>query len=94
MATDPDLTRGKVSILRIEPPHPPAITVAEWRRNLVEHLGTWMFNRRMERRLADGQVPYLEAGAAIRQEASAIRIIAATATGRPEAWRAMLTGIA
>jgi zinc protease len=91
VATDPDLTRGKVSILRIEPPHPPAITVAEWRRNLVEHLGTWMFNRRMQRRLAEGQVPYLEAGAAIRQEASAIRIIAATATGRPEAWRAMLT---
>ncbi|HSE95687.1 MAG TPA: pitrilysin family protein, partial [Methylomirabilota bacterium] len=93
VATDPDLTRGKVSILRIEPPHPPTTTVAEWRRNLVEHLGTWMFNRRMERRLAEGQVPFLEAGAGIRQEASAIRIIAATAGGKPEAWRAMLADL-
>ncbi|PYO35885.1 MAG: hypothetical protein DMD86_05735 [Candidatus Rokuibacteriota bacterium] len=44
VATDPELTRAEVSIVRLEPPRGPTTTVAGKRRELVEGIGAWMWH--------------------------------------------------
>ena len=90
VASDPDLTRASVSVVRVEPPRGPVLTQADLRRDLVEYLAKWMFNRRLERRLAEGRVSFLEASASTRDDAGAIRYVSVTASGPTAAWQAML----
>src|SRR5947208_5558230 len=47
VVTDPELTRAEVSLARLEPPRGPVMTVGQRRRELVERIGTWAFDRRM-----------------------------------------------
>src|SRR5207249_6269533 len=47
VVTDPELTSAEVSIVRLEAPRGPVTTVAQKRRDLVETIGTWAFNRRV-----------------------------------------------
>jgi len=93
IATDPELTRAEVSIVRIEPPRGPTTTVQELRRDLVETIGTWAFNQRISALLAEGKASFLQASASVRQQARAIRLIGAEASGHPGSWRAMLTDL-
>jgi len=90
VATDPELTRAELSISRVEPARAPTTTVEQYRRNLIESIGTWVFNRRIGAELATGKVSFLNAGASIRQQGRAIRIIEAEASGRPGEWKRML----
>ena len=94
VATDPELTQAEVSIVRVEPPRAPTLTVEEYRRDLVELIGARVFNRRISAQLAQGKVSFLSAGASARQEARALRLIAAEASGKPDAWRQMLADLA
>ena len=90
VATDPELTQASVSILRVEPPRPPTTTVGQYRRDLVELIGTWVVNRRLHAQLAQGKGSFLGASASIRQEARAIRLVSLEASGKPGDWRKML----
>lgn len=93
VATDAELTRAEVSITRVEPPRPPTRTVAALRSDLVEEMATWILNRRLAREVAEGKVAFLDASASVQQWAGAIRTAALEASGKPEAWRAMLSGL-
>jgi zinc protease len=93
VATDPELTRAEVSIVRVEPPPGPVRTVAGWRERLVERLGTLAFDRRMSQRLAEGSVAFLQADASVREWGQAMRVITVEAAGRPEAWPRMLADL-
>ena len=93
VASDPELTRAEVSILRVEPPRSAATTVADMRRELVERIGTWAFNRRMSAEIAAGRVSFLDAGAAIQDWSSTLRMTSVAASGRPGTWRAMLADL-
>jgi zinc protease len=93
VATDPELTRSEVSITRLEAPRGPVTTVAERRRELVEHIGTWAFSRRLSAELAAGRASYLSADASIGEWPGAMRMITLGASGRPGTWRAMLRDI-
>src|SRR3989338_3126648 len=90
VATAPELTRAELSISRVEPARAPTTTVEKYRDNLIESIGTWVFNRRMGAELAAGKVSFLNAGASIHQQGRAIRIIEAEASGRPAEWKRML----
>lgn len=94
VATDPELTQAEVSIARVEPPRAPTTTDEQYRRDLMDLIGARIFNRRMSARLAEGKVSFLGAGASVRQEARAIRLISAEASGKPAAWRQMLADLA
>jgi len=93
VATDPELTEAEVSIVRVEPPRPPTTSVTEHRRHLVEHIGTWAFNRRINALLAEGKASFLKASASVRQEARAIRLINVEASGKTGEWRKMLADL-
>ncbi len=90
VATDPELTRTDVSIVRLEPPWGSTTTVAQRRRELVELMGTWAFNRRMSAQIAAGRASFLEASASASEWPGAVRVISLGASGRPGTWRAML----
>ncbi|MGH7331511.1 MAG: M16 family metallopeptidase, partial [Candidatus Rokuibacteriota bacterium] len=93
VTTDPELTRAGVSIMRVEPPRAPTVTVAQKRRELLEYLGSWVFNRRMRRELAAGTVAFLDAGASSRQWFKALHVTSVDASGKPETWPAMLADL-
>src|SRR5258705_2563226 len=64
VVTDPELTRAEVSIARLEPPRGPVTTVGQRRREVVERIGIWAFDRRMSAEIAAGRVALLATGAA------------------------------
>ncbi len=93
VARDPELTEAEVSIVRVEPPRAPTTTVAEHRLRLVEHIGTWAFNRRINALIAEGKASFLRGSASVRQEARAIRLTSVEASGKTGEWRKMLANL-
>jgi zinc protease len=93
VATDTELTRAGVSIVRVEPPRRAPITVAERRRELVDRIGTWAFNRRMSAEIAGGRVSFLDASASSQDWSGTLHMASVQAGGRPGTWRAMLTDL-
>ena len=94
VATDPELTQAEVSLVRLEPPLPPVSTVAAYRRALIDRLGVWMLNRRLDADLAEGRAAFNRASASISTWARAARVITADATTTADRWRAALTDLA
>ena len=90
VVTDPELTRSEVSIVRLEPPRGPALTVSQKRRELVESIGTWAFRRRMSAEIAAGRAAFLDADASIQEWPGTLRMFTVEASGRPGTWRAMI----
>ena len=93
VVTDPELTRAGVSIMRVEPPRAPTVTVGQKRSELVDYMGSWMFNRRMSQELAVGAVAFLDASASSHQWFKALHVTSVDASGKPETWPAMLTDL-
>lgn len=85
--TDPELTRSEITIYRIGPARPPVTDEGAYRARLVEQLGSLAFNRRLDAKIASGEMPFLSAGAGVSQQFQAIRIATASANGRPDRWR-------
>ena len=90
VVTDPELIRAEVSILSIAPPREPTTTVARRRRELVEAIGTWAFNRRLSSEIAAGRTAYLTAGASTEDWTDVYWMSSLEAAGRPGTWRTML----
>ncbi len=90
VVTDPELTEAVVSIVRLEPPRGPAMTVAQERRDLVESVAASGFNRRMRTLVAEGRASFLDGRVSAREWPRALRVLAAEASGEPGAWRAIL----
>ncbi|TMQ22149.1 MAG: insulinase family protein [Candidatus Rokuibacteriota bacterium] len=93
VVTDPELTRAEVSIARLQPPLAPVTTVTQRRREIVEAMGSWAFNRRMSALVAAGQAAFLNADASLDDWPRALRMVTVAASGRPDTWRAMLSDL-
>jgi zinc protease len=94
VVSDPELTGAEVAITRVEAPRGPTLTVDDFRRDLVEQMGTWIFNRRAEAALAAGGVAFLGANASIQESAGVLRTVDVTANGQPERWKDVLGDLA
>ena len=90
VVTDPELTRADVSILRLEPPRGPVTTVGQERRQLVERIGMWAFDRRTSAEIAAGRASFLESDASVQEWPGTMRMISLEASGLPGTWRTML----
>src|SRR5262245_22661414 len=93
VASDPELTRAEISIVRIEPPRDPVTTVEAKRREMIDLIGAWTFGRRMNAEIAAGRVSFLEADATVSDWSGAMRMTGVEASGRPGTWRTMLTDL-
>ena len=45
--TDPELAGCEVGMIKVKPPRPHCTTVAQYRAELLEKVGTWLYGRRM-----------------------------------------------
>jgi zinc protease len=90
VVTDPELTRADVSILRLEPPRGPVTTVGRERRELIDRIGMWAFDRRTSAEIAAGRASFLEAAASVQEWPGTMRLISLEASGLPRTWRTML----
>ncbi len=94
VATDEELARAEISMIRVTPARPPSTTVEHYRRDTVEYLGERAFGRRMARLVSAGAVSFQRAGASASDEFRAIHIADVKASGEPSKWRQMLTDAA
>ncbi len=94
IATDPELKTGAVTITRIGSPAGPTATTAAFRRNLIDTIGQFAFNRRLGDKLAAGKASWLSASGSVGDEYRVFRQAEVQASGTPESWRAMLTDLA
>ena len=94
VVTDPELIRDEVSITRLGPPREPTTTVAQRRRELVEAMATWIFNRRLGAEIAAGRISSLSAGGSIENWPGVYQMSSVEASGKPGGWRAMLKELA
>jgi zinc protease len=92
VATDPELTTASVEALAIRP-RAPAKTVADVRRQLLERLGVWMVNRRIEQRIREGTAPYQKASVSQGVFLGMTEQFHASAEAAPAAWSEALTAL-
>jgi zinc protease len=92
VVTDPELTTSSVEALAIRP-RTPIKTVADVRRQLLERLGVWMVNRRIEQRIREGTAPYQTANVSQGVFLGATEQLNASAEAAPSAWAEALTAL-
>lgn len=90
VATDPEQTRVEVEIVRVWPRQSPTVTVADFRRDLVQGLGSGAFNRRIGAKLAAGGTSYTSASGALSSLFNTAMVSQVSAQGEPSKWKDML----
>jgi zinc protease len=92
IATDPELTTATVETLFVRP-RTTQKTVADVRRRLVERLGIWIINRRIQQLIQEGKAPYQSA---IMHRSGLFGVaeqFSAEAEAEPAAWAAAFRGL-
>ncbi|MFM9995804.1 MAG: M16 family metallopeptidase [Phycisphaerales bacterium] len=90
VASDRELPRVDVGILRVTPSREPVTTAQGLRHELVEMLGEWAFNRRLRTLVAEGKVSFQRGSASTEDSFRAIRVADISVSGNPAKWREML----
>lgn len=94
VASDAELTDAQVSVIWIGPAQEPTTTVQLVRRDLVDQIGAWCFNRRLQKKVAEGKVSFLGGGASTGDLFSVATLSQLSARGEATKWRPMLTELA
>jgi zinc protease len=92
IVTDPELTTSNIEALALRP-RTPVKTVADVRRQLLERLGVWMTNRRIEQRIREGTAPYQRANVSQGVFLGTTEQLNASAEAAPAAWAEALTAL-
>jgi zinc protease len=92
VVTDPELTTSDIDVLALRP-RTRAKTVADMRRQLVEQLGVWMVNRRIEQRIREGTAPYQRARVSQGLFLGTTEQLNTSAEAAPAAWTEALTAL-
>jgi zinc protease len=90
--TDPELTTATVEMLALRPLQPEK-TARDVRQHLIESLGTWIVNRRLEQLIQEGKAPYQRADISIASFLGVIEQISAEAESDARTWRETLTSL-
>jgi len=90
VVTDPELTETEFSLYTIDQPNQPATTMGHVREELVEQIAGFAFNRRLQERVAAGDVAFRDGTAGAQDLFNAMKFASAGVTGDLEDWRPML----
>ncbi len=88
--TDPELTETEFSLYTLAAPNAPATTLGHMREELVEQIAGFAFNRRLQERVAAGDVAFRDASAGAQDLFNAMKFASAGVTGDLADWRPML----
>jgi zinc protease len=92
VVTDPELTTASVEMLGIHP-RAPSQTVADFRRLLVEDLGTWMVRRRLQQLIQEGKATFQSATVRRSELFGTAEQFSAEAEAGPGRWAEALRGL-
>ena len=90
VATDPETPRCSITLLNLLPKRPPTTTVAQYRGDLVEQIGQWIVNRRLDDRVKRGEASYNDASAGVISFFKEGTLVIGGANGDPDKWQPML----
>lgn len=90
--TDPELTSAGLETLALRA-RKPVTTSADFRHRLVERLGTWMVNRRLEQRIREGTAPYQSANVRQSMFLGVVEQLSASGEAAPTHWAEALSGL-
>ena len=88
--TDPELTNTQIQIITIREPMPPVTTREDMRRVLVENLASSVFNRRLQKKINEGELGILGSAAFVGDLFGAMRVSWIQAFGQPDTWRTQM----
>lgn len=94
VASDTELSRATVSIMKNAPADAPTTTEPQLREDWVADLAQSAFNRRMADLVAKGGSPFQNAYAGAAQSGRILKSSTVVATGMPDKWPAMLDAVA
>lgn len=88
--TDPELTNAQIQIINIREPMPPVTTREDMRRVLIEQLASSVFNRRLQKKINEGQMDILGSAAFVGDLFGAMRVSWIQSFGQPDTWRTQM----
>ncbi|PHQ82819.1 MAG: hypothetical protein COB69_00565 [Phycisphaera sp.] len=88
--TDDELTESSIQIINIRNPLPAVTTREGLRQSLIDDLASSVFNRRLRKKINEGETTMLSGGAFMADLFGAVRVSIINADGRPDQWEAML----
>ena len=91
--TDPELTETEFSLYSIDEPDAPATTLGHLREELVDRVAGFVFNRRLQERVASGEAAFRSGSAGTQDLFDAMKMTSASATGELPDWEAMLSDL-
>ena len=90
VVTDPELSSCNVQVYNMRPGRPPTVTTEQWRRDLIESIGSWIVNRRYDEHVKKGEASFRGAGVGVSNFFNDALMISASANGEPQDWAKML----
>jgi zinc protease len=94
VASDPEIADATIGIVWLTPPRPPTTTEELYREDLLDHLATWIFNRRIYNLVVQGKADFRSGGSSVASLFNAGAIATAAVSGSPEKWKTMLEQLA
>lgn len=91
--TDPELTETEFSLYTLDEPASPSTTLGHVREELVDQIAGFAFNRRLQERVAEGDVAFRDASAGSQDLFNAMKLSSAGVTGDLADWDAMLADL-
>ncbi len=91
--TDPELTETEFGLYSIAEPGDPATTMGHVRDELVTQIAGFAFNRRLQERVAAGEVAFRSGNAGSQDLFNAMKFSSAGVTGELDDWRPMLADL-
>ena len=88
--TDPELAGCSVQLINVGDKSGPVTTTEQYRTQLVNDVGTWILNRRLEERVQKGEASYRNASATVGNFFNDAMVVFGGAQGEPADWNKML----
>ena len=93
VVSDPELTACTVQMCVTLPNRPPAVTVEQYRVELIEQIGSKILGRRWDEQVKEGKAPYRTAEASVDGLFNQALTVSASANGEGADWDKMLIGL-
>jgi len=90
VVSDPEIATAEVEMVRVDPGRGPVTTESAFRRDLVERIGAWIVNRRLEEDVQKGEAAYREGQVNVFSFFAHATGVVGSVNGEPKAWEKML----
>jgi zinc protease len=91
--SDPEQVRAEVGFMTIKPARPPTTTAPQLRQELVDDLGNWIVNRRLDELVRKGGAPFRDANVDTMDFLNEALMVQAQGEGEPQDWNKIMDAV-